>query len=126
MPDIRYDFGTGRSDPGTFPTEALKAAAVKVIEEQAEELTMYPGGLGHAGLRAAMARREGEREGVAIDPDHIVLTDGSMQAVTLTAEALQEDKGDKDQTQNRNRLIGEGQNRAVACQWAHQKAAGGR
>lgn len=94
MPDILYDFGTGRSDPGTFPAEALKAAAVKVIEEQAEELTMYPGGLGHAGLREAMARREGDREGVTIDPEHIVLTNGSMQAVTLTAEALQEDKGD--------------------------------
>ncbi len=94
MSEILYDFGTGRSDPSTFPTEALQAAAVKVIGEQAEELTMYPGGLGHAGLREAMAKREGEREGVEIDPDHIILTNGSMQAVTLTAEALQEDKGD--------------------------------
>ena len=41
-----------------------------------------------------MAKREGDREGVAIDPDHIVLTNGSMQAVTLTAEALQENHGD--------------------------------
>ncbi len=94
MADILYDFGTGRSDPSTFPAAALQAAAVKVIEEQAEELTQYPGGLGHAGLRRAMVRREGEREGVEIDPDHLVLTNGSMQAVTLTAEALQEDKGD--------------------------------
>ncbi|MEM9622217.1 MAG: PLP-dependent aminotransferase family protein [Pseudomonadota bacterium] len=92
--EILYDFGTGRSDPSTFPTAALQAAAVKVIEEQAEELTQYPGGLGHAGLREAMARREGEREGVQIDPDHLVLTNGSMQAVTLTAEALQENHGD--------------------------------
>lgn len=94
MSEILYDFGTGRSDPSTFPTEALQAAAVKAIGEQAEEMTMYPGGLGHAGLRAAMAKREGDREGVTIDPDHMVITNGSMQAVTLTAEALQEDKGD--------------------------------
>lgn len=94
MSEILYDFGTGRSDPSTFPAEALKAAAVKVIGEQAEELTMYPGSLGHPGLRAAMAKREGEREGVIIDPEHLVITNGSMQAVTLTAEALQENKGD--------------------------------
>ena len=94
MSETLYDFGTGRSDPSTFPAEALQAAAMKVIGEQAEELTMYPGNLGHAGLREAMAKREGEREGVSIDPEHLILTNGSMQAVTLTAEALQEDKGD--------------------------------
>jgi len=73
---------------------ALQAAAVKVIAEQAEEITNYPGGLGHAGLRAAMAQRESEREGVAVDPDHLVITNGSMQAVTLSAEVLMADKGD--------------------------------
>ena len=94
MSNILYDFGTGRSDPSTFPTKALQEAAVKVIGEQAEELTRYPGGLGHLGLRQAMAKREGEREGIELNPDHFVLTNGSMQAVTLTAEALQEGPGD--------------------------------
>ena len=94
MTDIRYDFGTGRSDPSTFPTEALQAAAVKAIGDEAEALTRYPGSLGHAGLRAAMAAREGEREGVTLDPEHLIITNGSMQAVTLTAEALQEGRGD--------------------------------
>ena len=94
MSEIIYDFGTGRSDPSTFPTEALQAAAVKVIGEQAEELTKYPGGLGHQGLRVAMARREGAREGVVVDPEHLVITNGSMQAVTLSAEVLMENKGD--------------------------------
>ena len=94
MTSIRYDFGAGRSDPETFPTEALKAAATTVIEREAEELTRYPGGLGHEGLRKAMAHRESTREGVAVDPDHLILCNGSMQAVTLTAEALQENRGD--------------------------------
>ena len=92
--EIRYDFGTGRSDPSTFPVAALQAAATKVIQEQAEALTRYPGNLGHQGLRRAMAEREREREGVTLDPDHILLTNGSMQGVTLTAEALQERQGD--------------------------------
>lgn len=94
MTEILYDFGTGRSDPGTFPTAALQDAAVKVLAEQAEDMTRYPGSLGHLGLRELMAQREAEREGVSIDPDHLVLTNGSMQAVTLTAQALQQQKGD--------------------------------
>ncbi len=94
MSDIPYDFGVGRSDPATFPTDAIKRAALAAIEREAVEMNNYPGGLGHAGLREAMARRESEREGVAVDPEHIVLTNGSMQAVTLCAEALQEQHGD--------------------------------
>ena len=90
MPSVPYDFGTGRSDPATFPTEALKAAALQVIEREGESFSEYPGKLGHPGFRQAMAAREAEREGVAVDPDHLVITNGSMQAVTLTAEALTE------------------------------------
>ena len=94
MPEILYDFGVGRSDPGTFPTDALKAAAVRAIDTEARELNNYPGGLGHQGFREAMARRESEREGVVVVADHIVVTNGSMQGVTLSAEALQQQAGD--------------------------------
>ena len=94
MSSIKYDFGSGRSDPSTFPVAGLQAAATKVIAEQAQELTEYPGNLGHLGMRQAMAQREREREGVSIDPDHLMLTNGSMQGVTLSAEALQENHGD--------------------------------
>ena len=90
MSSTHYDFGTGRSDPATFPTEGLKAAAARVIEREGESFSDYPGKLGHPGFRQAMAAREVEREGVAVDPDHLVITNGSMQAVTLTAEALTE------------------------------------
>ena len=94
MPELLFDFGAGRSDPETFPTEGLKAAALAAIEEEAVALNNYPGGLGHAGMRAAMAKREQDREGVPVDPDQLILTNGSMQGVTLTAEAFQENHGD--------------------------------
>jgi 2-aminoadipate transaminase len=94
MTDIKYNFGAGRADPSTFPIKALQDAAVKVISEQFDEITQYPGNLGHLGMRQAMAKRESDREGVAVDPDNIILTNGSMQAVTLTAEALQDMPGD--------------------------------
>ena len=94
MSEILYDFGSGRSNPETFPVKALQDAAVNVIERELEELNDYPGKLGFKPLREAMAKRESDREGVPVDPDHIMLTNGSMQAVTLVAEALQDAPGD--------------------------------
>ena len=83
-----YDFGSGRTDPGSFPTEELAAAAREAVREIGPELCLYPGDMGHQGLREIMAARESEREGVDVSPDHISLMNGSMQAVTLVAEAL--------------------------------------
>ncbi|MCZ6871006.1 MAG: PLP-dependent aminotransferase family protein, partial [Gammaproteobacteria bacterium] len=83
-----YDFGSGTTNPETFPVEALAEAAARAVRNVGTALTRYPGVLGHQGLRELMAKRELEREGVAISPDHIALMNGSMQAVTLVAEAL--------------------------------------
>ncbi len=94
MSELKYDFGGGRSDPDTFPVDALKEATLRVFDEQNRELNNYPGDMGHYGMRVAMAKRESEREGVTVSPDHLILTNGSMQGVTLTAEMLQENHGD--------------------------------
>ena len=88
-----YDFATGNTNPEAFPTDALVEAARAAIPEVARYLNIYPGKLGHPGLRALMAAREKDREGVDVDPEHLVLTNGSMQAVTLVAEALCHEPG---------------------------------
>ena len=89
-----FDFSTGTTNPETFPTEALAEAAAKAVRSHGVELNTYPGSLGHEGLRRLMAKREFDREGVRLDPQRIALTNGSMQAVTLVAEALCEGRGD--------------------------------
>ena len=89
-----FDFGSGRPDPGSFPTEALAEAATRAIHQVGGNFVQYPGDLGHLGLREVMAARESKREGVEVSPDHISLTNGSMQALTLPAEALVEKPGD--------------------------------
>ncbi len=89
-----YDFAVGQTNPQTFPTAALQAAAVSAIQTESEALNRYPGGKGHAGLRQLMARRESEREGVPVDPEKIALMNGSMQAVTLAGQALMTQSGD--------------------------------
>ena len=89
-----FDFGAGRTDPGSFPTAELVEAARKAIPEVGANFVNYPGDMGHQGLREVMAARESQREGVEVSPDHISLTNGSMQAVTLMAEVFLEKPGD--------------------------------
>jgi 2-aminoadipate transaminase len=89
-----YDFAVGQTNPETFPTEAFTEAAVRAIANEHDALNRYPGGRGHEGLRKLMAQREAEREGVAVDPECIALTNGSMQAVTLVGQAFRESDGD--------------------------------
>ena len=84
----KFDFAVGRTNPATFPIERVQRAAHDAIAREFAQITEYPGRLGHPGLREVMARRESEREGVRVDADLISLMNGSMQAVTLTAEAL--------------------------------------
>ena len=83
-----YDFGSGCTNPSTFPTAELAEAAVRAIPGVGEAFTRYPGDQGHLGLREVMAARESDREGVPVSPEDIALMNGSMQGVTLVAEAL--------------------------------------
>ena len=88
------DFSTGTTNPETFPIEELAEAAACAVREYGVELNTYPGNLGHEGLRRLMAKREQDREGVAMNPERIMLTNGSMQAVTLVAETLCQGRDD--------------------------------
>lgn len=92
---MKYDFAVGQTNPETFPVEAFKRAAIKAIEDEHASFNQYPGGKGHPQLRALMAQRESEREGVAVDPEMMALTNGSMQGVTLVGQALMESPGDQ-------------------------------
>ena len=83
-----FNFAVGRTNPETFPIEKMQQAANRAIEREFAEITNYHGKLGHLGLRKAMAQRESEREGVPVDAELVSLMNGSMQAVTLVAEAL--------------------------------------
>ena len=89
-----YPFGSGRPDPGSFPTEGLVEAAIHAIPRIGGDFVLYPGDRGHVGLREVMAARESKREAVTVSPDDIALTTGSMQAVTLMAETFSEKPGD--------------------------------
>ena len=89
-----YQLAGGNTNPETFPYEEIAKVAAAAIRDVGSDFARYPGGMGHEGLRRLMAERESAREGVEVSHEHIVLTNGSMQAVTLMAEALMEKPGD--------------------------------
>ena len=89
-----YEFGSGCTNPETFPVDGLANAASIAISNVGEAFVRYPGDLGHDGLREVMAKRESDREGVEVLPENLALTNGSMQALTLIAEALMKGKDD--------------------------------
>jgi 2-aminoadipate transaminase len=92
---MKYDFAVGQTNPETFPVEAFKRASIRAIEDEYASFNQYPGGKGHPQLRALMAQRESEREGVSVDPEMMALTNGSMQGVTLVGQALMDAPGDQ-------------------------------
>lgn len=94
MPEPIVDFRVGLTDPASFPVEELALAAAEAVSSVADDFVFYPGPLGHAGLRQVLAARESKREGIEVDPDHLALTNGSMQAVALVAQALMQAPGD--------------------------------
>ena len=89
-----FPFGSGRPDPASFPNRGLADAAARIVPELGDELARYPGGLGFEPLRRLMSDRFRQREGVPLPVDQMAITTGSMQAVTLMAQAFVESPGD--------------------------------
>ena len=80
----------GMTAPEAFPAAEMAEAAGRAILDIGKDFALYPGDLGHLGLREVLAQREADREGADFDPDEIALTNGSMQAVTLVGRVLME------------------------------------
>lgn len=83
-----YNFGTGMPGPHTFPSEALAAAAGRVIRREGTGLVRYPEARGYRPLREIAALRFQRNHGGDPAPDQVTLTTGSMQAIILVTQAF--------------------------------------
>ncbi len=81
-------FAGGLPNPQYFPTEPLRAAADSVFAEQGQVALQYAPTLGHEPLRAFIAQRYADRCNMAVDPDEILITNGSQQGLDLVAKLL--------------------------------------
>jgi 2-aminoadipate transaminase len=82
----KYNFVGGHNDPEHLPLEALIAATNAVLEREGRTLAMYgleSGPLGYRPLREFLARKLGRHARIACEPDEILITSGSLQAIDL-------------------------------------------
>jgi 2-aminoadipate transaminase len=87
----RYNFVGGHNDPEHLPLEELAAAADAVLRREGRDLALYTlqsGPLGYRPLREFLARKLKAHAGVACDPEEILITSGSLQAMDLVNALL--------------------------------------
>ena len=83
-----FNFGAGNPDPGVFPAEELGKAAQRVITRLGKELAHYPDQRGLPELRAIAVERFEHNHGVRVPIDDVVITNGAMQGLQLSAQGL--------------------------------------
>src|SRR5256885_15700753 len=83
-----FNFGAGNPDPGVFPSQALGEAAQRVIVRVGAELAHYPEQQGLPELRAIAAERFQRNHGMRPSIEDIVITNGAMQGLQLSAQGL--------------------------------------
>src|SRR6266567_6089650 len=83
-----FNFGAGNPDPGVFPAEELGAAAQRVLSRLGKELAHYPDPQGLPELRAVAVERFERNHGVRVSIDDVVITNGAMQGLQLSAQGL--------------------------------------
>jgi 2-aminoadipate transaminase len=92
----RYNFVGGHNDPEHLPLDDLIAAADAVLRREGRTLAMYTlhsGPLGYRPLREFLARKLMAHAGIACEPEEVLLTSGSLQAMDLV-NALLLSRGD--------------------------------
>jgi len=91
---VTVNFDQGLPDPAHFPVEILRACVIETLEEDgAAALTYYGRGgpaemqYGYLGLREQLAVWMTRRDGRAVDPEGVVLANGSTDGLALAINA---------------------------------------
>ena len=85
---VKYDFTTAFLDPSSVPIEGLNTAVRTALEDEGQDLAYYPHPQGHPKMREFITNKLKLERSMEIDPDQIILTAGSGQAVARIIELL--------------------------------------
>jgi len=83
-----FNFGAGNPDPGVFPAKELGEAAQRILSRVGTELAHYPDPMGLPELRAVAVERFERNHGLRPPIEHVVITNGAMQGLQLSAQGL--------------------------------------
>jgi 2-aminoadipate transaminase len=90
-PPPRYSFVGGHNDCDSIPFAGLAEAAVTALSRDGRQLATYNLGgspLGLRSLREQIAGTLAARANLACDPDQVLITSGSLQALDLVNQAM--------------------------------------
>ena len=83
-----YDFRVGIPDARLFPFDTWRRLVTAELRVGAHDLGTYADPAGHVPLRAAIARQLALSRGVTADPDEVLVTHGTQQALDLVTRVL--------------------------------------
>ena len=92
-------FAGGLPNPSSFPIDALNEAAETVLREHGAVALQYNGAQGYLPLRKFICDRYKKKFDIDFDPEDIIITNGSQQALDLFT-ALMVDPGDEIMVEN--------------------------
>jgi 2-aminoadipate transaminase len=81
-------FAGGLPSPGLIDVEGIRKASAAVLEQDGRNALQYSTTEGYRPLRQFIADRYRKRLGLAIDPDEILITNGSQQCLDLIGKVL--------------------------------------
>jgi len=87
-------FAGGLPNPEFFPVSEIAKASAKVLENDGGNVLQYSTTEGYLPLRKYIAQRYFKKNGLKMDPDEILITNGSQQGLDLIGKAFL-NKGDK-------------------------------
>ena len=84
----KYDFAVAYPDPDSLPLEDLVDSLKSALAEEGRDLAVYPHQQGYPPLREYVASKLARDREIRVDPDAILLADGSSQPLHMVAESL--------------------------------------
>ena len=87
-PRPKYDFGVAYPDPESIPVAELINSLSTGLEEEGKELAFYPHPDGYTPLREFVSKKLSLEKNIDIEPEQIILTDGSLESIYTVSEVL--------------------------------------
>ena len=86
--DALFDFGGGYPDPESFPYEGMIDATARMMKVEGAQALTYGEAQGYRGLRELVSHKYELFEGLKVDPDNILVANGSGHALSLAFSAF--------------------------------------
>lgn len=83
-----YDFGVAYPDPESIPIPELIHSFSTALEEEGQNLALYPHPDGYPPLRDFVSKKLSTERNINITPEQIILTNGSSESIHMISEIL--------------------------------------